>query len=118
MMQESVSTQSIDKNIMDPVPSVKESQNSNSTRNILECSQLPRISIAHHGLSGELDNLESRECLDIKKSPDLYSKGKFKFNHVQLQHYLLLDFSKLSLKCPWRDIVLSRANGVFHEIGK
>ncbi|XWS22000.1 hypothetical protein CRYUN_Cryun30bG0105800 [Craigia yunnanensis] len=100
MMQESVATQSIDKNIMNPVPSVKEPQNLDSTRNILVCSQLHRISIAHQGSSGKLDNLESSECLDIKKSPDLYSKGKFKFNHVQLQHYLFLDFPKLSLNYP------------------
>ncbi|XVE60658.1 hypothetical protein DITRI_Ditri05aG0146000 [Diplodiscus trichospermus] len=91
-MQDTLSTQSIDRNIIDPAPSVKEPQNSDSTRNILDRSPLPRISIAHHGSSGEPDNLESSESVDIKKSPDIYSKGKFKCIHVQLQHYLLMDF--------------------------
>lgn len=92
MMQDTVATQSIDKNIDHPVPFVKEPENSDCTRNILESNQLTRISITHYGSSGKLDNFQSSECIEIQESPDLYSKGKFKYNHVQLQHYLLLDF--------------------------
>ncbi|XP_022773563.1 uncharacterized protein LOC111315806 isoform X2 [Durio zibethinus] len=75
MMQYSAAMQCIDNNITNPVPSVEDPQNSDSTRNILECNPLPMILIARHGSSGKLDNLESSECIDIKKSPDLYTKG-------------------------------------------
>lgn len=75
MMQDTVATQSIDKNIDHPVPFVKEPENSDCTRNILESNQLTRISITHYGSSGKLDNFQSSECIEIQESPDLYSKG-------------------------------------------
>ncbi|GMI78585.1 hypothetical protein HRI_001527800 [Hibiscus trionum] len=75
MIQESITTQPINKNIMNPVPSVKEPNDSDSTKNVLECSQLPRMSTAHHGSSGKSDNMKSSECTDIKISPDISSKG-------------------------------------------
>ncbi|XVF29806.1 hypothetical protein REPUB_Repub16aG0002800 [Reevesia pubescens] len=95
MMQDSIAKGSTDKNNMNPILSAKE-PDSDATRNILECSQLPRISIAHHGSSGKLDNLESSQCIDIKRSPELYSKGKFKCNYAQLQHYLLLGLDSVA----------------------
>ncbi|KAG8499122.1 hypothetical protein CXB51_005583 [Gossypium anomalum] len=55
MIQVGIATQSIDKNVMNPVSSVKDPQNSYSTKNFIECSQLQEISIAHHGSK----NLES-----------------------------------------------------------
>ncbi|KAA3484397.1 Glycosyl transferase, family 31 [Gossypium australe] len=80
MIQVGIATQSIDKNVMNPVSSVKDPQNSYSTKNFIECSQLQEISIAHHGSSGKLDNIESNECIDIKIPPDIYSKGNFSGN--------------------------------------
>ncbi|KAK8681494.1 hypothetical protein V6N13_053896 [Hibiscus sabdariffa] len=87
MIQESIATQSINKNIMNPVSLVKEPHDWDSTKNILECSQLPRMSIAHHGSSGKLDNIKSSECTDIKISPDISSKGKFKAHSEDLESY-------------------------------
>ncbi|KAK8572638.1 hypothetical protein V6N13_048219 [Hibiscus sabdariffa] len=60
MIQESIATQSINKNIMNPVPLVREPHDSDSTKNILECSQLTRMSVVHHGSGGKLDNIKSR----------------------------------------------------------
>ncbi|TYG79270.1 hypothetical protein ES288_D02G125800v1 [Gossypium darwinii] len=75
MIQVGITTQSTDKNVMNPVSPVKDPQNSYLTKNFLECSQLQEISIAHHGSSGKLDNIKSNECIDIKIPPDIYSKG-------------------------------------------
>ncbi|KAK6246701.1 hypothetical protein SCA6_009791 [Theobroma cacao] len=74
IMQDSIATVSMDRNIMNPVP--KEPQSSDSTRNIPECSQPQRVPIANHGSSEKLDKRESTECINIQKFPHLYPKAK------------------------------------------
>ncbi|XP_021300031.1 uncharacterized protein LOC110428513 [Herrania umbratica] len=74
IMQDSIAMVSMDRNIMNPVP--KEPQSSDSTRNIPECSQPPRVPIANHGSGEKLDSRESTECINIQKFPDLCPKAK------------------------------------------
>ncbi|MBA0798174.1 hypothetical protein Gohar_008790 [Gossypium harknessii] len=112
MIQVGITTQSTDKNVMNPVSSMKDPQNSYSTKNFLECSQLQEISIAHHGSSGKLDKIKSNECIDIKIPPDIYSKGKFKFYHVHSENL------ESYTKCCNEESVLgswSRAAETCHE---
>ncbi|XVF63456.1 hypothetical protein PTKIN_Ptkin09bG0088400 [Pterospermum kingtungense] len=79
MMQVIVATQSIDKCIMHPVPSVKDPQNSDSSGNILESIQLPTISIKIEGLdsvakpSGSGD--KSSKKTEVENSHQLHSQN-------------------------------------------
>ncbi|PPS17809.1 hypothetical protein GOBAR_AA02768 [Gossypium barbadense] len=107
MIQVGIATQSIAKNVMNPVSSVKDPQNSYSTKNFIECSQLQEISIAHHG--SRLDSVAKSSCSGNKSSKNTEVRNLHQVHSENLESYT---------KCCNEESVLgswSRAAETCHE---